>query len=141
MNDALEFAATSDQRVNLALQGQRVKVDGVVIERSGGVWRIAFCLTFCFGARRAGLHLADPVRDEINHVQPGDFLLLQVINGVRVLLAENGDQNIGAVDFLLAGGLHVENGALDDPLETQRRLRVNVFFAFHRGRVFGDKSG
>ena len=55
-------------------------------------------------------------------------LLVQVVDGVRSLLAEDRHQHVGAGDFLLAvaGGLHVHDGALDHALEAQRGLRVDV---------------
>jgi hypothetical protein len=83
------------------------------------------------------------VGDEVDHVQPRHALLVQVVDGVRVLLAEDRHQHVGASHFLLAaaGGLHVHDGALDHPLKTQRRLRVNLFIAAHGGRVFLDEGG
>jgi len=46
--------------------------------------------------------LGDAVRDEVDHVQPGYALLVQVVHGMRVLLAEDRHQHVGAGDFLLA---------------------------------------
>ncbi len=68
------------------------------------------------------------MRDEVHHIKTGDALLVEVINGVRIFFAKDGDQHIGAGDFLLAvtGGLHVHDGALDHALETQRGLRIDV---------------
>ncbi len=43
---------------------------------------------------------------------------------MRILLAENRDQHVGAGDFLTAGRLHVIDSALQDALEAERRLRV-----------------
>ena len=68
--------------------------------------------------------LGDAMREVIDDVQPGDVLLVQVIDRVRILLAEDRHQHVGAGDFLLAGGLHVVDRALQHALESQRRLGV-----------------
>ena len=65
------------------------------------------------------------MRDVINDVQACDALLLQKVDRVRVLLAKDGDQHVGAGDLLLTGGLHVEDGALHHALEAERRLGVD----------------
>jgi hypothetical protein len=69
------------------------------------------------------------VRDEIDHIETRDTLLLQVVDRVRVLFAEDRDQDIGAVDLLAARRLDVQDGALNDPLEAQRRLRIDLVIA------------
>ena len=45
----------------------------------------------------------DAVGDVIDHVQARDAALVQEIDGLRLLFAEDGDQHVGAGDFLLAG--------------------------------------
>ena len=60
LDDAFEFLVTPDQRVDLALQRQRVEVDGVLLERPGfGLFAFGFRLGFRlrFGLR----YLADAV--------------------------------------------------------------------------------
>ena len=47
-------------------------------------------------------------------------------------LGENRDQHIGAGDFLAAGRLHMDHGALDHPLEARGRLGILVQF---RGQI------
>jgi hypothetical protein len=81
------------------------------------------------------------VRDEIHHVEAGDALALQEVDRVGVLFAEDGDQHVGAGDFLLAGGLHMQDGALDDALEAQGRLGVDFVAAGDGGRVLADEVG
>ena len=61
--------------------------------------------------------LGDAVADVIDGVVARHVLLLQEIGGVALALGEDGDQHIGAGDFLAAGRLHVDGGALDDALE------------------------
>ncbi|MCY1379878.1 hypothetical protein D9M69_676390 [compost metagenome] len=79
--------------------------------------------------------------DEVHHVQAGHALLVEVVHGVRVLLAEDGHQHVGAGDFLfaVAGGLHMHDGALDHTLETQRGLRVHLVGAGHLWGVVLDE--
>lgn len=64
------------------------------------------------------------MRKVIDDIETGDVLLVQEVHRVRVLLTEDRDQHVGAGDFLLARGLHVVDGALQHPLESQGRLRV-----------------
>ena len=72
--------------------------------------------------------LLDAVGDEVDDVEPRHALLVQVVDGVRILLAEDRDQHVGAGDFLLAAArrLDVHDRALDDALEAKRRLRVDL---------------
>ena len=68
---------------------------------------------------------------------------MQVVNGVGVFFAKNGDQHVGAGDFLLAatGGLHMHDGSLNHTLETQCGLRVHIVAASDLGRVVLDEVG
>ena len=79
--------------------------------------------------------------DEVHHIEPRYALLMQVINGVRVFFTKDGDQHIGAGDFLLAaaGRLHVHDGALNHALKAQRRLRIDIIQTRHLGRVVLDE--
>jgi hypothetical protein len=79
--------------------------------------------------------------DEVDHVQARDALLVQVIHGVRILLAEDRHQHVGTGDFLLAvaGALHMHDRALDHPLESERRLRVRLRIGRQDRRVVGDE--
>ena len=140
LDDALEFLVAADQRVDLALQRQRVEVDRVLLERPG-LFLFAFGFHFPLGRRLLLRHLADAVRDEIHHVEAGDSLLLQEVNRVRILFAVDGDQHVGAIDFLLARGLNMQDGALDDALEAEGRLGVDVVLAGNDRRVFVDEVG
>ena len=140
LDDAFQFLVAADQRIDLALQRQRVEVDRVLLERAG-IGFFAFGFDFAF---RCGLllrHLADAVGNVIDHVEPGDALLLQEIHRVRILLAVDGDQHVGAIHFLLAGRLHVQDGTLDHALETERRLGVDIVLATDHWRVFVDEIG
>ena len=51
-------------------------------------------------------------------------MLVEQIDRVRFLLAENSHQPVGAADFFLPRGLHMDNSALQHPLKTQGRLCI-----------------
>jgi len=140
LDHALDFLFAADQRVDLAGQGHRVKVECVVLEcaaRRG--FLLGLRLVIRFGLR--GLrHLGDAVRDEVDDVEARHPLLVQEIHRMRILLAENRHQHVGAGHFLLAGGLHVEDRALDHALEAERGLGVRLLPRQHR-RVFGHELG
>ena len=131
LDHALDLGLATDQRVDLAVLREGVQVLRVLLERrrlflAVGVLRL-------LARRRLGLvlgltGLGDAVRDEVDDVEPGHALLVQVVHRVRILLAEDGDQHVGAGDFLLAvaGALHVHDRALDHALETERWLGVRL---------------
>ena len=139
MNDALQLAITSDKRVDLALQGKCVKVDGIAFQWPGRCLRLGFGFAFGFALCSALWHLADAVGNEVDHVKTGYSLFLQVVNGVRILLAKNGNEHIGTIDLFFARGLNVQNRALNDALETECWLRIDVFFTVNHWRVFNDE--
>jgi hypothetical protein len=141
LDDALEFLVTADQRVDLALQRQSVEVDRVLLQRAGfGFFTVGF--NFALGSGLGLLwHLADAMRDVIHYIQAGDALFLQEIHRVRILFAIDRDQHVGAIDFLLARGLDMQDGALDDALESERRLRVDVVLAGNGRRMLVDEIG
>ena len=146
LDDALQLALAADQRVDPTLAGGRVEIGGVLLQRALGIGIAPALGRGLLGLVLAGLLLlclGDAMRDVVDHIQPGDTLLVQVIDGVRVLLAEDGDQHVGPRDLLLAvgGGLHVHDGPLDDPLEAQCGLRVDLFGTRHHRSVFLDEAG
>ena len=145
LDDTLQLVLAADQRIDPALAGRRIEVGGVLLQRT---LRVGIAPAFGRGllglilSRLLLLGLGDTVRDIVDHIQPGDALLVQVIDGVRILLAEDGHQHVGPRNLLLAvgGGLHVHDGPLNDPLEAQRRLRVDLFGARHHRGVFLDEA-
>ena len=50
-----------------------------------------------------------------------EHLLLEEIDGIGIALGKQGDQHIGAGHRVLARRLHVQDGALDYPLETREQ--------------------
>src|SRR5207237_214652 len=76
---------------------------------------VALLLVAAAGGRSVG-DLGDAVREIRDHVEPGDAALGEHVRGVRIGLAEDRDEDIAAVDLVLARGLHVGGGALQDAL-------------------------
>ena len=81
--------------------------------------------------------------DEINDVEAGDPLLVQVVHRVRVLLTKNRHQHVRPGDFLLAVGraLNMHDRALNHPLKAKGGLRVDLLSPRYNGRVFPNELG
>ena len=142
LDDALQLDFAPDQRVDLAGQRLCVQIQRVVFQRAAGVC----CFLFGFGSLcglvgRARSGLVDAVRDVVHHVQAGDGALVEEIHRMRILLAEQGDQDVGAGHFFLVGGLHMQDGALDDALEADRRLGVHFVVARQDRGMGSDEIG
>src|SRR5574337_293003 len=141
LDGAFDLVSASDQRVDLALQGQLVEVAGEFMQRVALGLATLFAFALGAGGARSGLvaDLGDAVGDVVDHVEPGDFLLMHEEHRVRVLLTEDRHQHVGAGDLLAAGRLHVIDGALQYALETQGGLRVAlVARGQHRHRLADD---
>ncbi len=149
LDDALHLVLAADQRIDLAVAGHLVQVLRELVQRRALALAALVLLGLLAGRFAAGLRrlrrirLLDAVGDVVDDVQARDALLVQVVHGVRILLAEDGHEHVGPGDFLLAaaGGLHVHDRALDHALEAQRGLRVDLFRAAHRGGVLADEGG
>src|SRR6185503_17833628 len=128
LHGTLDLELPSDQRIDLAGLGLRIEVRREPLER------IRLRSALAFGGGLVGglsfgrlLHLRYAVRDEVDDVEPRDVLQPQQIDGLRLLLAEDRDEHVDRRDLLAAARLHVENGTLQDPLETQGRLDLRPF--------------
>mgnify|MGYP003357059816 CR=1 FL=1 len=102
---------------------------------------IAGAGVFGLGAVFTFAVFADAVGDVVDHVQPRNALLVQVVHGMRVFFAKDGHQHVGAGHFFLAVAcaLHVHDGALNYALKAQRGLGIHLFFAGQGRVVFLDK--
>jgi hypothetical protein len=87
------------------------------------------------------LLLGDTVRNVVHNVEPRHTALIQEVDGVRFLLAEDRHQHIGAGHLFLARGLHVQDRALDHALEALRRLGIGVRVWREPGSVLVDEVG
>jgi hypothetical protein len=85
-------------------------------------------------------HLGDAVGDEANHVEAGDALLLEQVHRVAVRLPEEGDEQVGRVHQVFAGGLDVHHRTLEDALERQGLLGI-LFNPFRQGLHVGLEEG
>ena len=147
LDDALDFILAPDQRVDLAFFGQLVQVLGELLQRRGFFGLLGAFLVFsCALAGLGGLGrvaFLDAVGNEIDHVQAGHALLVEVVHRMRIFFAKDGHQHVGTGHFFLAvaGGLHMHDGALDDALKTQRGLGVHIVVARHLGSVVLDEVG
>ena len=132
----------ADQRIDLAVFREVIQVDRVGIERA---LRFACVLALLLRLRRFFLlvlrALGDAVRDVVDDVQTRHAALVQEIDGMRFLLAEDRDEHVGAGHFLLARRLHVKDRALNHALEALRRLRIGVRMSGKPRRVFADEIG
>ena len=80
------------------------------------------------------------MRDVIHHIDPCDLLLLQEVDGLTFLFAENCHKHIRAGDLLATRRLHVKHGALEHSLKAKRRLCLALAVARgnQRGRRFDE---
>ena len=147
LNDTLDLVFASNERVYLPVLGQLVQVLGVLLERRLLV--ALFSTLFGFSrtlARLAGgfgrITLLDAMGDEIDDVEAGNALLMQVIHRVRVFLAKDGNEHIGSSHLLLAasGGLHVHDRPLNHALKPQGWLGVDIVRPGDLGRVVLDEG-
>ena len=143
LDHAIDFVFAADQRIDLALGSGLVQVLRELVERTflGLAFNLGFLDTFGRFLRIDLLVLAHAVGDEVDHVEAGNALLVQVVDRVRVFFTEDRHQHVSAGHFLLAvrGRLHVHDRALDNALKAERRLGVNLACARHGRCVVTDK--
>ncbi len=142
LHRALDLELAADQRVDAPLLRELVEVRGVLVERRPAFRvALAFRLLRLLLARTFALvaGLGEAVRDEVHDVEARDFLQAEQVRRVTVLLAEDRDQHVGDRHFLLAARLHVEHGALQHALETQRRLHLAIVVLLEARRRLVDE--
>ena len=69
-------------------------------------------------------HLADAVRDVVEHVEAGHALAREQLGGVRFLLLQQRREHVAGANLVAARALDVQHGRLQDPAECQRLLRL-----------------
>ena len=141
LDGALDLGLAPDQRIDPALRRAAVEVRGVVLERAAGRLRPRPPRPRRRAAPVAAAlaELREPVGDEIDDVEPGHVVQAEQIDGVGLLLAEDRDQHVLALDLLLAARLDVKDGALQHALESERRLHVLVALALEARRGLVDE--
>jgi hypothetical protein len=126
LDGALDLVLAADQRIDLALQRQLVEVGSVFAERIA--LALAAFIRIALAAGHAGrgfvADLGDAVGNVVHHVQARDFLLVQEVHRMGILLAEDRHQHVRAGDFLTAGRLHVIDRALQHALKTECGLSI-----------------
>ena len=121
-------SCAADQRIDRALGRLGHQVGGIRFER--------------IRRRRAGLAairrapVAAPrraaVRDRAQQRQPIDALLAQEVRGVALFLLQQEHQQRAALDLLRARRCGVDDRALDDAIEAERRFGLDRLAAGHR---------
>ena len=131
LDRAVDLGVAADQRIDLAVLGLLVEVDAIGLERIALLLGLVAALgigLFLGAAHRARLGqarpLGDAVADVVDRVVARHVLLLQEIGGMALALGEDRHQHVGAGHFLAAGGLHVNDRALDHALEAGGRLGI-----------------
>ena len=137
LDGPLDLHLATDQRVDLAGLGLLVEVGGVLLERASAL-AVARLRGGRGGLLLLGLLLAarEPVRDEVDDIEARHALLAEQEHGMALLLAEDGDQHVGDADLLAPARLHMEQRALQHPLEAERRLHL-AFVALAQPRRAG----
>lgn len=143
LHDALDLGLAPDQRIDAAVLRHLVQVLRELRERRFllRVRVVAFRARIARLRGLAAVGLRDAVRDEVHDVQTRDALLLQVVDGMRILLAEDRDQHVRAGHFLLAvrRRLDVHDRALNHALKAERRLGIDVVGTGDGRRVVVDE--
>jgi hypothetical protein len=136
LDGAADLGFTSDQRIDLALARLLVEIDAIGFERVALLLRLVAALgvgVLVGAAHRARFRharpLGDAVADVIHRVVARHVLLLQEIGGMALALGEDRNQHVGAGHLFATRRLHVNDGALDDPLEAGGRLGILVAVA------------
>jgi hypothetical protein len=129
---AQDLLVAADQRIDGALAGEVGQVLGEGLERIAlrgaaapagllvvlvllPAGRLARAFAIVGGAVVAG----DAVGDVANHVEPGDPLALQHLDGVGVPLVEHRHQDVGAGELLAANAVGPGGGEREDALHAQ----------------------
>ncbi|ABA48459.1 200 kDa antigen p200, putative [Burkholderia pseudomallei 1710b] len=143
LHDALDLGLAPDQRIDAPVLRHLVQVLRELRERRFLLRARVLAFRVRVGGLRgfAAARLRDAVRDEVDDVEARHALLLQVVDRVRILLAEDRDEHVRARDFLLAvrRRLHVHDRPLDHALKAERRLRVDIVGAGNGRRVVVDE--
>ncbi len=74
----------------------------------------------------------------MHEIEPGDVLPPQQEHGVALLLAEDRHQHVDHADFLAAARLHMEHGALQHALESERGLHLALIAVAQPRRIALD---
>jgi len=125
LDGALDLELAADERIDPPFLRHAVEVARVLLECAPA---LALALGVGGGVVLLGGlligNLRQPVRDVIDDVEPRDALAVEEEHRVALLFAEDRHQHVADADLFLAARLHVEHGALQHPLEAERRLHL-----------------
>ena len=133
LDGALHLMRAPDERVYATEPGLFVEVGRICFQGFFCTLILTGIIKFSCRAGLSGFVLGmfgNTVRDEVHHIEARHILLVQEKRGVGFAFGKNGDQDIGAADFLFAGGLYVLHGALKYPLKAQSRLGFTLVIGF-----------
>ena len=129
LDDALQFVFPTHQGIDGTCAGKIVQVAGESLQRALRLALASTLNTAMVLGTLPFIAFGYAMRDVIDHVDALDVLLLQQVDGRRLLLVENGHERIGAGHFLAAAGLNMEYRAAQNALEAQGHLRVPLSVA------------
>ena len=144
MNGPIDLEGAADQGVDFTLASLFVEIDAIGGERVGTAFVVGLLALGLFlgaGHRARGFltgHFGDAMGDEVDRVEARHVLFLQVEHGMAFAFGKQRDKHIGARHLGPPRGLHVDDGALDDALETGRRFGLVVFIANQVRQFQGD---
>ena len=141
VNDTLDFIGTTDERIDLSVDGALVEVVGEIFER--GVSRgcgtlLGVSTRALWHPRRPGLApaLADTVADVGGDIELVDALLGQQVDGLGLLLTEERDEHIATITRRLSAVSDVVERPLNDPMKAHGLHGVIVARAFDLVDIF-----
>ena len=152
LNAAFNLVIATDQRINVPLRGFRVQVHAVF--GKSGVFRFGCfgcclrCTVFFVVSAHDWTRLAkggvfgNTVRDKVDRVIAGHFLILEEIGRIGFAFRKDRDEDVRTRDFCATRRLDVDRGALDHTLEgsgghgfgpvdfgdQSRQIVVDIFF-------------
>ncbi len=135
MHGAFNFQFAPDQWIDFAVNCKLIEIRGVFLERRCFGFSISINRGLVFLVASITWQLRHAVRYVINHVETGHVLQIQKIDCLRLLLAEDGDENVRAGHLRLATRLHVEHGALEYALKSQCRLHIALIVMGQKWRL------
>ena len=129
LNGALNFKLATDQRIDFAFARLLIEVHAIRVERLIG-WLGGLFFFLTGWARRLRLGHArlfrNAMRDEVNRIIAGHFLLLQEVSRMAFTFREDRNKHVCAGHFIATRAFHVQDGTLDNALECSGRTNLII---------------
>ena len=155
MEGAQDLLVAADQRVDAAAAGEVGEVlgeglEGIALRGAAAPARLLVLVVLLVAGRLGGaaaaevggIEAGDAVGDVADHVEPGDPLALQHLDGVGVPLVEHRHQDVGPGELVPADAVGAGGGEREDALDAQgeARLAAVVLQRFELlGEVLGER--